>query len=117
MYLLKYGWIIPLKNKSGFGVSEAFQKIFLNSKRKLLYIWVDKGKKFYNNNMKTLLKENNINIYSTENEEKRCVVERWNGTMKQKINKYFTANNANKYYNVLDELVYSIFIRILNIHP
>jgi hypothetical protein len=55
--------------------------------------------------MKTLLKENEIEIYSTENEEKSCVVERWNGTMKQKMFKYFTANDTNKYYDVLDELV------------
>ena len=55
--------------------------------------------------MKALLKEKEIDIYSTENEEKSCVVERWNGTMKQKMFKYFTANNTNKYYDVLDELV------------
>jgi hypothetical protein len=101
----KFGWMIPLKNKSGLSVSEAFEKIFKMSSRKPKLLWVDKGKEFYNKNMKTLLKENEIEIYSTENEEKSCIVERWNGTMKQKMFKYFTANDTNKYYNVLDELV------------
>jgi hypothetical protein len=109
----KFGWMIPLKNKSGISVSEAFEKIFRGeaspheamSSRKPKLLWVDKGKEFYNKNMKTLLKENEIEIYSTENEEKSCVVERWNGTMKQKMFKYFTANDTNKYYDVLDELV------------
>ena len=44
-------------------------------------------------------------MYSTENEEKSSVVERWNRTMKERMFKYFTANNTTKYYDVLDKLV------------
>ena len=50
-------------------------------------MWVDKGKEFYNKDVKSL-----IDIYSTENEEKASVVERWNRTMKEKMFKYFSAN-------------------------
>ena len=46
-----------------------------------------------------------IDIYSTENEEKASVVERWNRTMKEKMFKYFSANNTRKYIDVLDEMV------------
>ena len=102
----KYGWIIPLKNKSGLSVAEAFNKIFHGREgRKPIFLWVDKGKEFYNKTVKDLFKGNSIEMYSTENEEKSSVVERWNGTMKQRMFKYFTANNIQKYYNVLDELV------------
>ena len=48
-----------------------------------------------------------IDIYSTENEEKASVVERWNRTMKEKMFKYFSANNTRKYIDVLDEMVKS----------
>jgi len=41
----------------------------------------------------------------TANEEKSSVTESWNRTMKEKIFKYFTANNTNKYIDVLDDFV------------
>jgi hypothetical protein len=105
----KYGWLIPLKNKTGVTVSEAFENLFrtkgLRMKRKPMYIWSDKGSEFYNRQVKELLKDNNIKLYSTENEEKSSVVERWIGTMKQHMFKYFTANDTFKYYDILDKLV------------
>ena len=43
--------------------------------------------------------------YSTENEEKSCVIERFNRTIKEKIFKYFSATNTRKYVDILDLLV------------
>ena len=57
--------------------------------------------------MKELLDKHNIILYSTENEEKSSVVERWNRTMKNKMWKMFTANNNTVYYDKLDNLVKS----------
>ena len=94
----KYGWIIPLKNKQGITTANALETIFKERKPKKL--WVDKGKEFYNNNVKGL-----VEIYSTENEEKRSIVERWIRTMKEKIWKYFTDNNTYTYIDVLPDLV------------
>ena len=51
------------------------------------------------------MKELGVELYSTENAEKSSVVERWNRTMKEKMFKYFTANNTNKYVDVLDDFV------------
>ena len=67
----KYGWIVPLKTKTGLEVSKAFESIFWQNKPKKL--WVDKAKEYYNKNVKDLLAKNNIEIYSTENEEKSSV--------------------------------------------
>ena len=39
----KYGWIVPLKTKTGLEVSKAFESIFKRGKPKKL--WVDKGKR------------------------------------------------------------------------
>ena len=33
-------------------------------------VWVEKGSEFYNRSMKSLLEKNNIEMYSTHNEEK-----------------------------------------------
>ena len=46
-----------------------------------------------------------IELYSTENEEKSSVVERWIRTMKEKMWKYFTDNNTNTYIDILQDLV------------
>ena len=79
----KYGWLIPLKDKTGETVASALKTIF--KERKPEKIWVDKGKEFYNKNVKDL-----VELYSTENEEKSSVFERWIRTMKEKMWKYFT---------------------------
>ena len=39
----KYACVIPLKDKKGVSIVNAFQKILDNSERKLNKIWVDKG--------------------------------------------------------------------------
>jgi hypothetical protein len=96
----KYGWIVPMKDKSGKSTAEAFERIF-SSGRKPLKLWVDKGKEFYNKDVKSL----GVELYSTENEEKSCVIERWNRTMKEKMFKYFTANSTRRYVDVLDSMV------------
>ena len=70
----------------------AFKTIFKGG-RKPPYIWVDKGKEFYNKHLKELLNKHNITLYSTENEEKSCVCERWNRTIKTKIWKQFTVHS------------------------
>ena len=55
--------------------------------------------------MKALLKKNKIEIYSTENEEKCSVVERWNRTIKSQLYKYFTANGTHRYIDVIQPLI------------
>ena len=42
----KYGWLIPLKDKTGKSVASALEAIFKD--RKPEKMWVDKGKEFYN---------------------------------------------------------------------
>ena len=49
----KYTWIIPLKDKKGISITNAFQKILDESYSKPNEIYVDKGSKFYNRLMKS----------------------------------------------------------------
>ena len=64
----KYAWVVPLKDKKGVSIVNAFQKILDSSKRKPNKIWVVQGSEFCNNLFKKFLKENNIEMYSTFNE-------------------------------------------------
>jgi len=100
----KYGWIVPLKQKSGAAVAEAFQSIFSQG-RQPEKLWTDKGKEFWNKDLKALLESRSISLYSTENEEKSSVVERWNRTMKENMFKYFSANSTRIYIDVLNDMV------------
>ena len=45
----KHAWVIPLKDKKGISIVNAFQKILKESNRQPNKIWVDKGSEFYNN--------------------------------------------------------------------
>jgi len=94
----KFGWMLPLKDKTGVSVAKALKE---KKQRKPENLWTDKGKEFYNKHVRDL----GVELYSTENEEKSSVTERWNRTMKEKMFKYFTANNTNKYIDVLGEFV------------
>ena len=57
----KYAWVIPLKDKKGIAITNAFQKILKESNsrnakskgRKPNKAWVGKGSKFYNRSMKS----------------------------------------------------------------
>ncbi len=103
----KYAWVVPLKNKSGKSVNEAFGKI-LQSGRRPRYLQTDKGKEFTNNLLHTTLNDVGITYYTTQNDDtKASIVERFNRTLKSKMWRYFTHANTFKYIDVIDDLVYS----------
>ena len=101
----KYAFVVPLKDKKGTTITNAFQSILDKSKRKPNKIWVDQGSEFYNNNFKKWLKDNHITMYSTHNEGKSVVAERFIKTLKNKIYKHMTAVSKNVYFDVLDDIV------------
>ena len=86
-------------------IVNAFQKILDDSKRKPHKIWVDKGSEFYNSHFKKWLKGNSIEMYSTHNEGKSVVAERFIRTLKSKIYKYMTSISKNVYIDKLDDIV------------
>src|SRR5690606_41428422 len=55
----------------------------------------------YNNKFQELLKKHNIKLYSVYNENKSCIIERFNRTLKNIMYKHFDANNT---YNWVDNL-------------
>ena len=95
-----------MKDKKGETVTEAFKSIFSEGRRPQ-YLWVAKGKEFYSK-LKNVLEKNGIYMYSTENEEKSSVCERWKRTIKTKMWKQFTVQGNT--YILLDVLVCSIAV-------
>ena len=71
------------KDNKGIMITNAFQKILDQSNRKPNKIWVDKGSDFYNRSMKSQLEKKGIEMYSTHNEEKSAIAERFIRTFKK----------------------------------
>ena len=101
----KYAFVIPLKDKKGISILNGFDKIIKQYNRKSNQIWVDQGGEFYNNIFKKWLSDNDIIMYSTYNEGKSVVAERFIRTLKSKLYKHMTAIDKNVYYDVLDDTV------------
>ena len=89
----KYAFVIPLKDKKGTSIVNAFNKIIKQSNKRAKdtsaqhvkpnKIWVDQGGEFYNTVFKKWLSDNDIIMYSTYNEGKSVVAERFIRTLKK----------------------------------
>ena len=101
----KYAWVFHLKDKKGISIVNAFQIILKECNRKPNKIWVDKGSEFYSNSFKKWLQDNDIVMYSTNNEGKSAIAERFIRTLKNKIYKYMTSISKNVYIDKLDDIV------------
>lgn len=100
----KFAWAFPLKTKSGKEVRQALQRVL--KAKPCQKIQTDRGKEFYNRDVKELLKKYSIEHFSSNNEDiKASVVERWNRTLKTKLYRWFTASNETKWVKVLPDIV------------
>ena len=97
---IKYVWVVPIKDKKGISIVNAFQKV------------ISKGRK------PDFLEVNNIGMYSTYNEGKSVVAERFR-TLKNKIFKDMAAISKDVYFNVLDDIVnkYNTVHRTIKMKP
>ena len=101
----KYSWVVTLKDKKCVTIVNAFQKVLGRSNRKPNKIWVDKGSDFYNSSFIKWLKGNDIEMYSTYNQGKSVVAERFIRTLKNKNYKYMTSISENLYIDKLYDIV------------
>ena len=74
----------------------------ISERRKPNKIWVNQGGEIYKKLFKRFLKINSIEMYSTYNERKSVVAERFIRTSKNKTFKHMTTISKNIYFDVLD---------------
>ena len=104
--LSEYAWVIPLKNKTGQTLTDAFSKVI--TQRQPIHLQTDKGSQFKNKVFQSFLEDRKIKFYTSENSDiKAAVVERFNRTLKNKMYRYFTYKGTRRYVDVLDDLVHS----------
>ena len=68
-------------------------------------ILIDEGSKFYSRSTNSFQQNNDIEIYSTFDEEKFVIAERFNRALKNKIYKYMNSVSKNVYIAKLDNIV------------
>ena len=85
LLLIKYAWVVPLKDKRGVTIVNVFQSVLNCSKIKPDKLWPEKGSEFLKRSMKLWLQENNKEMYSTHNEGKSIVAERFIRILKIRV--------------------------------
>lgn len=120
----KYAWSEPLFRKSGSDVTSAFRTILNRSSHcghkspNLLH--TDKGREFLNKEFRSLLQENKIKMYHTENEEKSAIVERFNRTLNERMKVQFEVRKSFRWIDILQPLIKdynSSFHRTIGMRP
>ena len=106
--------VILIKDKKGTRIVNAFKKI-ISKGRKPNKVCVDQGSEFYNNTFKDFLKINNIKMYSTYNEEKSVVAERFITILKNKIFKHMTTISKNVYFDMLDDILINTITQFIEL--
>lgn len=101
----KHAWVVTAKSKSSQDMVEAFHKLFQVSKRLPKRIQTDKGKEFLCKPVQQLLKQKGVQHFTSNSDKKAAVVERFNRTLKTRMFRYLTAQNAKRYVDVLQQLV------------
>lgn len=92
-----------LKSKDAYNVSHAIESILKLTVPR--HIQTDLGKEFYNKSVKNLFKRYGINHYSVHSQYKAAVVERFNRTLRERLNRYFTRNGSKVWIDVLPHII------------
>lgn len=101
----RYAVAVPMKNKDMRTSTQAFLKVMRATKSKPKKLQTDRGSEFKNKLFKKMLREHKIHLYHTHTEIKAAIVERFNRTLRSRIQKFMVTNNTLRYIDVLPDLV------------
>jgi len=105
----KKAYVYPLKNKTEKSVSEAFEKFIKSIDTKsLVTIYTDSGTELINKKLANIFNNNNIHhipINKKDNPNGTQIIERFNRTLRERINQYLLAYKTKTYIDKLDQIV------------
>lgn len=101
----KFAYAFPLKTKSDVDVLQALKELKTFPKK----LKTDNGNEFTTSRIKDWAKEHNVILLQgrPHTPTDQAVIERFNGTLKQRLNKYMTANSSNKWIDALQPIISS----------
>ena len=100
----RVAYVEPMRTKNASETLKAFKSILKRSKVKPRLIQTDLGSEFKGVFSK-FLEKNNIHYFSTSQDPKCAIVERFIRTFKNRLFKYMKAKNTKTYINVLQNMV------------
>ena len=104
----RYAWVVPIVNKTASELLKAFETLLskqVANGRVPKSIQTDKGTEFFNSKVSRFFKQHNIHHFATQSDQKAAMVERFNRTLKERLARYMTANNTNRFIDVLQQHV------------
>jgi len=101
----RHVWVVPVLSKHHTHILQAFHTLFQQTPRRPKNLRTDKGSEFINRAVKKLMKNMNINAYTTKNETKANYAERVIRTLKGLMYRYFHHTQTYTYTDVLQNLV------------
>ena len=100
----KYAWVVPVKAKSAEAMVAAFEELFAQAHPRFpRRLQTDKGKEFLNGQVQARLRS--LKHFYSWSDQKAAVVERFNRTLKERMWRYFSAHQTNRYLDILPKLV------------
>ena len=102
----RYAYIEPLRHKTAEETLEAFQQIIKRAGTLPRLVQSDDGKEFLGS-FRCYLKKNYVVYFSTSQDVKSAIVERFNRTLQNRIYMYLTSANTLRYIDVLQEILHS----------
>ena len=99
----KYAWVYPTATKQGKEVYDQLKALLLVERPDKCQ--TDLGREFYNKTFKALMTALNIKHYSTGSHLKASIVERFNRTLKTRLERAFTAQGNHRYIEILPKVV------------
>jgi len=95
-----------VKTKDAITVCAAIRKM-LAQKSSPRHVQTDAGKEFYNKSVQALFKKHKIIHYTVQSQFKAAVVERFNRTLRERLNRFFTHQRNKKWLLVLPKLIHA----------
>ena len=99
----RFARALPLKSKNAKDVSTSISNMIKHEKPH--YIQTDLGKEFYNKDVQLLFKKNNIKHYTVHSHFKAALVERFNRTLREKMNRIFTYRGDKSWHQLLPSII------------
>jgi hypothetical protein len=90
--------------KNGIETTKAFKDI-LDEGVTCKQLWTDSGGEYYNGTFKNLLEKHNIELYSTYNEPKASIAERFIRTLRHKIEENYVLTDSTSWYRALPRII------------
>src|SRR5277367_4381319 len=101
----KFAWAVPIKKKTGNEITLAFEKLFKETGRIPKKLQTDHGTEFTNKTAQALFKKLGIHFFTSQNAPKAQIAERLNRSLKDRMYRYFTAQDTVKWIDVLPKLL------------